>query len=1108
MLAFTAAPAYALQQEHYAASSVLASGKWVKVKVTGTGMHLVTAADLRKCGFTNPEKVRVYGTGGRMLREELSERCFDDLPMQPSMLTARGIIFFGTDNISWRQNYGRTEHEQNPYALESYYFLSDRDAPELRMPQAGSTGRSAGPLTEFKARVLHENDMQMVVQGGRLMMGEDFSVNQKQVFKFDMPGKTSNNVMFNVFFGAKTLSGGSKLTFEINGAPLKELFSNRIPSDCQEEFIGTTSVVKQVSMSGESLSLGVDFKSDGKIETARLDYIEVIYSRALNMNGGELYFYDEYTGTTSVAIAGASETTCVWEVTDPVNIREVKGEVEDGVFHFLPDAGYHEYMAFEPARAGRTAAMAGKVTNQDIHSMPVPDMVIISPREYAEGSEKIAQLHRDYDGFAVTVLDPQHIYNEFSGGHPDVMAFRKLLKMWHDRPDGERLAHCLLMGRGSYDSRKLSSGTRTLTYQPLPMWQSPKGRTLSDAFSTDDIIGMLDDCDEESFKLDAAQMQVAVGRLPVRSAAEAMNIAGKIEKYIKGGNFGSWRNKVMLIADDQNRALHLDQSETVYQAMKSHTPSVQYDRVYLDSYQLVGSPVGMTYPEAKNRVMRNWNDGVVLTNYVGHGAPTSWTHEKLLTWSDITSFTNPVPSFLYAATCAFGYWDADAQSGCELMVLQPKGGFIGAIVPSRSVFMGPNGTLNQLMARWMLTREDDGRNITIGEVYRKAKNAYVNDNKLRFCLMTDPALRLPIPEMQVRIESINDVSIDGVENFPEIPALGTCRIKGRVCNPDGSLASDFTGTIELDLYDAEIPIETNGNGNDGEVRTYNDRKMRLNRISAKVVNGEWCGEMHLPSEIENNYSPARVVAYAWSDAGKQAHGHTEQLYVYGYQTGVDDTDGPEISGVRLNFTDYRDGITVNANPVLHAVLTDASGVNISDAGIGHRMSITLDKGTVYNDVSAYFSPDPDNNLAGSVAYPLSGLTAGEHTLTLSVYDNVGNLTTRDITFTVGETMDPVVRNLAADRSPARTGVTFTADIDTPNTRVKCTVEVYDLAGRKVWSSLTVDAADINGQLQAYWNLRDAAGKRVPRGIYLYRVQIETMDGRYTSASQKLAVAAP
>lgn len=64
----------------YASESVLNSGKWVKIQVAEDGIYKLTAADLKKMGFSNLDKVAVYGYGGWPLDEDFSTTYIDDVP--------------------------------------------------------------------------------------------------------------------------------------------------------------------------------------------------------------------------------------------------------------------------------------------------------------------------------------------------------------------------------------------------------------------------------------------------------------------------------------------------------------------------------------------------------------------------------------------------------------------------------------------------------------------------------------------------------------------------------------------------------------------------------------------------------------------------------------------------------------------------------------------------------------------------------------------------------------------------------------------------------------------------------------------------------------------
>ena len=59
--------------ENYAPHSVLATGKWVKIRVAETGPCLLTDDLLQQAGFSDPSRVQVFGYGGAMQPERLAK---------------------------------------------------------------------------------------------------------------------------------------------------------------------------------------------------------------------------------------------------------------------------------------------------------------------------------------------------------------------------------------------------------------------------------------------------------------------------------------------------------------------------------------------------------------------------------------------------------------------------------------------------------------------------------------------------------------------------------------------------------------------------------------------------------------------------------------------------------------------------------------------------------------------------------------------------------------------------------------------------------------------------------------------------------------------------
>ena len=82
---------------------------------------------------------------------------------------------------------------------------------------------------------------------------------------------------------------------------------------------------------------------------------------------------------------------------------------------------------------------------------------------------------------------------------------------------------------------------------------------------------------------------------------------------------------------------------------------------------------------------------------------------------------------------------------------------------------------------------------------------------------------------------------------------------------------------------------------------------------------------------------------------------------------------------------------------------------------------------------------------------------------------------------------------------------FTLTTDRPNSRLTCSIEVYALDGKLVWSTETEKGVGQDSAITVNWDLKDSAGRRVPRGIYVYRAGVITPEGSSSYKSKKLAV---
>ena len=110
-----------------------------------------------------------------------------------------------------------------------------------------------------------------------------------------------------------------------------------------------------------------------------------------------------------------------------------------------------------------------------------------------------------------------------------------------------------------------------------------------------------------------------------------------------------------------------------------------------------------------------------------------------------------------------------------------------------------------------------------------------------------------------------------------------------------------------------------------------------------------------------------------------------------------------------------------------------------------------------------------------IAFPLSTISEGNHTLTFTVFDIAGHSATRTISFVVSNSNDIV---LTAQEAPATQVATFDIAEAQFDTTPMVNIKVTDAQGNIVWSKKT-------DSFPATWNLTDAQGNRVKPGLYKF-----------------------
>ena len=1105
------------QTARYASHSVLSSGKWVKISVTEDGIYSLTRARLRRMGFTNPDKVRLFGYGGYRQKELIqADADYDDLQEIPLyrqnddtwLFWANGLVYWDGDT-----------RILNEYATQSCYFLTEGDEPAaLETLPALSSSASRAEVSTFTDHALYERDEFAWFAGGRnLFDGTNYASNNSHTYSLsttDSDGGERLTVAFTAGYKGTTL-----VQTNVNGQDVGSL-----SLDSTSKYVygtsasGTYSVGTHATGSKWTVRLTSTAGHD-----AHLDYLALHYRRRISVPSSSGYVaFSAPSGQKSPStfvIKCAPASTRLLRVDGPrtsaalVGLNATDGETATAIV----DDPTARYVAFDVTHSFPEPTYVGEVACQDLHATDSLDMVIIIPAsgKLQAEAQRLADAHAQYDGLRVGVFRADQIYNEFSSGTPDATAYRRFMKMLYDRArtDAEAPRYLLLMGDCAWDNRMLSTAWKS--YSPddyLLCYESDDSFSDIKCYVMEDYFGLLDDGEGSAPLLEKPDL--GIGRFPVTTQAEAQAMVDKCIAFMSQSNAGAWKNLICVLGDDGDENSHMDGADQVAEQVRRANPKAEVHKVYWDAYQRVSTIKSNTYPEVTSLLRRQMQDGALVMNYTGHGATYTLSHEFVLQTEDFTSTRSQNLPLWVTAACDVMPFDGQTVNIGEQAVLNAQGGALAFYGTTRTVFSSQNLTMNKHFMRYLLSRDSQGQPLRVGDAIRLAKMNIVSgensgstylENKVHYALLGDPALAIALPANSVVLDSIAGTALSSGTDV-QLRAGQRVRLSGHVQDASGTVLPAFQGVLTARLFDSQVTVTCRNNDGANNTFTYKDRTSVLYESQDSVRSGHFALEFVVPVDIRYSDASGRLVFYAISDDGHtEANGYSEQFTLGGVQDGLDaDTIGPAITAW-LNSEDFQDGGVVNATPYFVAQVEDASGVNVSGTGVGHNLSLVIDgRADMTYDLNDYYVREFGDFTRGSVAFTLPALEAGEHSLTFRAWDMLNNVGSTTLTFRVNPSLKPDMLSLSASQNPAVTSTNFLVSYDLPGSECQFTLDVYDFAGQRLWST-TQTGSSPTGLYTIPWNLVSGSGGRLSTGVYFYRCRVRCGGSSYVSKTQKIVV---
>ena len=1102
--------------------SVLATGSIYKIAVTQSGMHRLTYSFLEDLGVpvedVDPRNIQLFGNGGGRLPEANAAFRFDDLQENAIFVSGETdgsfdpsdyLLFYGEGAEKWTYNeqLGDYTYVDNPYDTKNYYFIKIGNTKGKRVSDAPLISQSPVYFcTSIDGLYRYEEDVTNLLyaysstQGsGQEWFGDNFRITREREYRDNF--SISNLLVDDTCTVKVRFAGrsGASTRFYVDAG--EETYSNTLGSVNTSNSLGIyarASIASGLFIPGtQEFQLRVRYPETNLSSEGWLDYIELRVRQSLAYTNKQIFIRDHRSVGASVVsykINGAANQVEVWDITNPLQATKQLTQVigQEASFLAVGDS-LKTFVAFRPDTDFFIPEAVGPIPNQNVHGMDNVDLVILYHSEFQGAASRLADHRSSYDDLNVGLVNIDELFNEFSSGRQDPVAIRDFAAMLAGRT--ERFNYLLLFGDASFDYRNKLNLQPSQRHHFIPTYETEESFYPIEAFPTDDYFALLSSSEGSNLK---GALDIAVGRLPVKTAAEAEAMVEKIIQYdLNADNLGDWRNRIAMVADDEDSGTHFGGADRISEMIEANHPTFNLTKIYLDAFQQVATPGGARYPDVNNAINQNMFKGLLVMNYLGHGGSTGWAQERILLNNDITAWSNNhSPTLFVTATCSFtGFDEPNYETGGELAFLNSNGGAIGLFTTTRAVYAYSNERLTTAAFEFLFNKED-GQYARLGEVLRLAKNDNKQDtlltNARKFALIGDPCMKLAIPEYRVQTATINGMAV-GSSETDTLKALSKVTITGYVTDELGNVLSDFNGVVYPTIFDKRDTLQTLGQDPKSPVRSFTLQKNIIFKGAATVTNGQFSFTFVVPKDINYNMGFGKISYYA-QDGKRDATGYYDGVVIGGTSSeALNDNQGPVVE-VFMNNESFLFGGMTNENPTLFVKLYDDNGINVVGTSIGHDLTGTLDddlqRTYILND---FYEAAQDDYRRGTVRYPLYKLEEGKHRVSVKAWDVANNSSTGFTEFVVASSEEIALKYVLNYPNPFSTQTWFEFQHNRPAGEIiDVLVRIYTISGKlvKTLRSQVISNGDRVSRADGlHWDGFDDYGDQLARGVYLYKVEV-------------------
>lgn len=1115
------------------------SDNWLRVDVAETGVHVVTGFDFTLAGVigqlmadVDSHKLRVFRAWPTELPDDpevepgtwqadyagLSEVACEVVDFDNNWDSADRILFYAVGPDDWADRYRddaeALEWQQHPYDDHTAYWITWEDhqtatphpGDPLRVAVHGAAASGATPVDIHQGRIHREEDR--VEAFGRLLdnWAWDTAVDFTRAVDFEVADAVTDSAAFFVMelrmYHRSTDISTVESTAAIwlndgdqTGESVVRTWNIRTETHPDSLRFRITGWSNRLLDGANALTLE-RLSTTSSDPWLMLDSADLMSWRRLHFTTGQYDFIHwgrqvQTAGQTVDLALGYDSGSAprIWDVSDPVAPTELDGTVAGAPTRTVtlsltraPDTDVH-LIAFKSEDLLAPIAVTRRTPGTLRSIDPAVDYVIVYHPDFVDDVRRLeANRARTRRTLSASV---DEIYDAFGGGVKDPLALRNFLKWLYVQGDGALEAVCLF-GDASRDYRdrydQLEDLVPTVIRSSFPSMISQANRPYA---SDDHLVSF----DRSIWSLDHPDL--ALGRLTVRDAQQARRRVDALIDYDQVPPPGTWRNRVVMAADDFcqpsdvvcTETMHMRQAEIL--ANETVPLSVDVGKLYLVDYAY--DPGGTFKPQARQEARRLWNEGLAIFHYIGHGSENTLADEQVFLTDDIYGLTNGGRRGVFAAfSCDVGVYDSPTrQSMAEIFVDQENGGAIASIAASQVSYVGGNNNLSTAFYQALYPDRRVDADMTLGQALLAAKIAMDPSdlpNSQRYLLFGDPMTSLPTPAAGPEFHASSADTLRGGWREEVVCVLS-----------DYGLSAGAGTSYDLVVHeDREVKVATE----DATSFTYWLPGATVFHGTGSALGDTLRVPFKVPVQIRYGaHGKVRLMI----DAPEGGYAVARELPVAQAATGVvDDLVGPVID---LAFADDR--YRVKPGTLLRATVSDTSGVSILGTTPLNSVLLVLDDSDFASDVSESFTFDPGSYTTGSMEIPLpDNLAFGDHTAALKASDVLGNVGTDSLSFQLVAGDQVAIDDVTLFPNPTAGPARLIFELSDPMT---VRWSIYTTAGHRVYTQTRHFGTA--GPQVLHWDGRDDAGDELANGVYLFVLKGTGFDdeGHQLDVTGKLVV---